>query len=121
MDVGHATILLVGEDELLGRALERTLSSDGLRVVRRPSEGPTGRPSLVVLIGAAAGRAAPAEGWRDPLLGLDGLPLLVVDPRATGQDRLAEWRGPLAYLAPPFGGRQVLAAVRAQLDRAASG
>jgi hypothetical protein len=121
MAVGQATIMLVGENELLGRALERTLSSDGLRVVRDRCEESGGRPSLVILLDSHAGRSPSSDSRVDPLVGLDELPLLVVDPYAADTDRLAEWRGPLAYITPPFGGRQFLSAVRAQLARAAAG
>ena len=108
-DIG---VLVIGDDDLLGRALERALIGDGYRVIRDEAAGGL-PPDLVVL-----GRSVALDGWpkgRGPLAGLEDVPLLVVESSPALDAQLASWAGPLAYLAPPFGGGQFLAAVRSLL------
>jgi hypothetical protein len=109
-----ATVLLIGDDDLLGRALERALIAEGF-VVARSQGGWRSCPSLVVLgpCTMAQGRPAPRPGL---LAGLDSLPMLVLDSGPQGRTWLLGWRGALAYLAQPFGSGQFLAAVREQLQ-----
>jgi DNA-binding response OmpR family regulator len=108
--------LLIGDDHLLGRALERALAAEGYRIARGgPAQWPC-RPALVVLGPCSSGPNGAARR-PDLLAGLEGLPLLVLEASPGLQARLTGWTGPLGYLAQPFDGGQFLAAVQAQLGR----
>jgi len=109
------TVLLIGDDALLGRALERALVADGFAVVRGGRSA--SKPAMVVLGPCEQG---PGDSGVRPgcLADLDSLPLLVLDSGPV-QAWVAGWRGPLAYLSQPFGSGQLIAAVREQIQRSA--
>ena len=111
---GDATILLIGDDDLLGRALDRALSAEGLQVRRGAAAAGAERPALVVF-GPCAGGDCAAALELERLRASGTVPLLVIRSGSAVEERLASWSGPLAYIAQPFGGRQFVEAVKAQL------